>query len=64
MGGRGILGLVIGDKRHAYYNNSNSRPAGLGRDIAKFIISLTPEDWDEIARLLTDITVSKTPLLA
>ncbi|KAF4635452.1 hypothetical protein G7Y89_g2648 [Cudoniella acicularis] len=56
MGTRGLLGLIIKGKRHGAYNHFDSYPSGLGSEIAKFILSLTPEEWDEMAKLVEGIT--------
>ena len=57
MGTRGLIGLIIAGKRHAAYNQFDSYPDGLGRDVVKFILSLTPEQWDEMAASLMEIEV-------
>ena len=58
MGTRGLLGLIIAGKRHASYNHWDSYPCALGQAIVSFILSLKPEEWDRMATLLKDITVS------
>ncbi|RKF59819.1 hypothetical protein OnM2_056055 [Erysiphe neolycopersici] len=56
MGTRGLLGLIIGGKRRGIYNHWDSYPSGLGKDIVKFILSLKPEQWDEMVKILNEIT--------
>jgi hypothetical protein len=58
MGTRGLIGLIIAGKRHAVYNHFDSYPDGLGRDVVRFIISLTKEEIEELINLLEEITVS------
>lgn len=60
MGTHGVIGLIIAAQRHAKFNHFDSYPAGLGQDIVKFILSLTPEEWDLMARLVSEITVSNS----
>jgi len=60
MGTRGLVGLIIAGKRHAIYNHYDSYPSGLGNDIIKFILSLTPEQWDEMTKILQEVVVSHT----
>jgi hypothetical protein len=56
MGTRGLFGFIILGQRHAAYNNCDSYPDYLGKHIVKFILSLTPEDYATMARLVADIT--------
>lgn len=60
MGIRGLIVFIIADKRHAYYNQMDSYPEGLGQDIVNFILSLNPEQWDEMAKKLEEVTVNYT----
>ena len=56
MGTRGLLGFIILGQRHSAYKQYDSYPDGLGRDIVDFILSLTPEDYSTMARLVAEIT--------
>ena len=56
MGTRGLLGYIIHGQRHAAYNHWDSYPEGLGKKIIEFILNLTPEDYDTMARLVAEIT--------
>jgi hypothetical protein len=56
MGTRGLLGFIILSQRHAAYNHCDSYPDYLGKNIAKFILSLKPEDYATMARLVAEIT--------
>ncbi|KDR84323.1 hypothetical protein GALMADRAFT_237101 [Galerina marginata CBS 339.88] len=55
MGTRGLLGFIIRAQRHASYNHFDSYPSGLGQDIAEFILGLSPEEYDTMARLVNEI---------
>lgn len=61
MGTRGFIGLIIAGKRHAVYNHFDSYPDGLGRDVVRFINSLTKEQIDEMIKRLEEVTVSLYP---
>ncbi|KDR70121.1 hypothetical protein GALMADRAFT_254952 [Galerina marginata CBS 339.88] len=57
MGTRGLLGFIIrSSQRHAAYNHFDSYPTGLGKKIVEFILSLTTEEYDIMARLVSEIT--------
>ena len=56
MGTPGLLGFFILGRRRSTYNHCDGYPEGLGRDIVDFILSLTPEDYSTMARLVTEIT--------
>ncbi|KIM38707.1 hypothetical protein M413DRAFT_447659 [Hebeloma cylindrosporum] len=56
MGTRGLLGFIIRGQRHAAYNHWDSYPDGLGKAIVEFILSLTPEEYATMARLVAEIT--------
>ena len=56
MGTRGLLGFIILGQRYATYNHWDSYPNGLGKNIVEFILSLTPEDYNTMALLVTQIT--------
>ncbi|KAF8901878.1 hypothetical protein CPB84DRAFT_1824505 [Gymnopilus junonius] len=56
MGTRGLLGFIIAAQRYGSYNHWDSYPSGLGADIVKFILGLGPENCDEMAKLVAEIT--------
>ena len=56
MGTRGLLGFITLGQRHSAHNYYYSYPKGLGKDIVDFILSLTPEDFSTMARLVAEIT--------
>ena len=56
MGTCGLLGFIILGRRHSAYNHYDSYPDGLGRGIVDFILSLTPEDYFTMARLVAEMT--------
>ncbi|KAF8956781.1 hypothetical protein BDZ97DRAFT_1763463 [Flammula alnicola] len=56
MGTCGLLGFIILGQRHAAYNHWDSYPHGLGKNVVEFILSLTPEDYATMARLVAEIT--------
>ena len=56
MGTRGLLGFIILSQRRAAYNHSDSYPDYLGRNIVKFILSLTPEDYATMALRVAELT--------
>ena len=56
MGTCGLLGFIILGQRYATYNHWDSYPNGLGKNIVEFILSLTPEDYNTMALLVTQIT--------
>jgi len=56
MSTHGLLGFIILGLRHGAYNHWGSYPEELGRYIVEFILSLTPEDYATMARLVTEIT--------
>lgn len=56
MGTHGLLGFIIFGQRHAAYNHWDSYPQGLGEEIINFILSLKPEDYATMARLVAEIT--------
>ena len=56
MGTRGLLGFITLGQRHSAHNYYYSYSKGLGKDIVDFILSLTPEDFSTMARLVAEIT--------
>jgi hypothetical protein len=50
------LGFIILGQRHSAFNLDDSYPEGLGKDVVDFILSLTPEDYPTMARLIAEIT--------
>jgi hypothetical protein len=58
MGTRGLIGFIIRAKRHGIFNTSDSNPDCLGQSLVSFILSLKPEDYATMNRLLGEITVS------
>ena len=52
MGTCGLLGFIFLGQRHAAYNHLDSYPDGLGVNIVDFILSLKPEDYATMARLV------------
>lgn len=57
MGTRGLLGLIVAGKRYARYNHSDSYPEGMGQDTVTLILGYTPEEWDEMVKILQEIVV-------
>ncbi|WWC92148.1 uncharacterized protein L201_007102 [Kwoniella dendrophila CBS 6074] len=55
MGTRGLLGLIISGKRKGCYNHFDSYPEGLGVDIVRFILGLSPEETETMVQRLTEI---------
>ncbi|KDR84333.1 hypothetical protein GALMADRAFT_237119 [Galerina marginata CBS 339.88] len=55
MGTRGLIGFIIRGQRHGSYNHGDSYPSHLGKYIKEFILSLTPEEYDTMARLVNEI---------
>lgn len=43
MGTRGVIKIKTGDKKIGMYNHFDSYPDGLGDDVVKFVLSLTPQ---------------------
>jgi hypothetical protein len=59
MGTRGIVGFIEnGVRTGGAYNHSDSHPWGLGDAIIKFIMSLTEEQWDEMAKKVAGVSIS------
>ncbi|KIM38701.1 hypothetical protein M413DRAFT_29938 [Hebeloma cylindrosporum] len=56
MGTPGLLGFFIRGQRRSTYNRWDSYPDGLARDIVDFILSLAPEDYSTMARLIAELT--------
>ncbi|KAF8901854.1 hypothetical protein CPB84DRAFT_907828 [Gymnopilus junonius] len=56
MGTHGLWGFIIASRRYACFSCYDSYPVGLGADVVKFILSLEPEDYEEMAELVDDIT--------
>lgn len=52
MGTRGLLGFIINGVRRGSYNHWDSYPSGLGLDVVRFILGLTPEQIDKMAERL------------
>ncbi|KAI9709320.1 MAG: hypothetical protein M1820_003440 [Bogoriella megaspora] len=48
MGTRGLIGFKSKGRRRATYNHFDSYPSGLGADIVKFLLSLTPDQWEKM----------------
>ncbi|KDR77450.1 hypothetical protein GALMADRAFT_224811 [Galerina marginata CBS 339.88] len=64
MGTRGFLGFIIhSSQRHAAYNHFDSYFTGLGKKIVEFILCLTTEEYDIMARLASEIKYESTPSL-
>lgn len=61
MGTRGLLGYTRKDgTRKGCFNGANSYKEGLGNDIADFLRSLKPEDFDLMAERVEQIEVRTT----
>lgn len=58
MGTRGLIGFIFKGQRRACYNHFDSYHEGLGVDVILFILSLTPEEIDLMAKRLEQASTS------
>ena len=56
MGTHGLLCFIILGQCYAAYNQWDSYPDGLGKDVINFILGLTPEEYVTMACLVAKIT--------